>query len=943
MSMSRNEPLDLSRARVLLLAGGASSRFYPLDNIFSDPTGSGRTLLRQTFDRVASRIDDERRPELLSPGQCFVVTGPASRDRVIAELDLPRENVIVEPCRRSTWPAILWALARLRSETPDPVIAVLPADHWIGDTSAFRESLVDAFALALSRPAIVTFGIEPKGGPERWVSFGTIRAREDASAEETHARLIERFEEKPDLDRASEMIREGGWWWNSGMFVFRLETAERALETLSPDVHSRFVDMSRRLESGDSAGAEALFAELEAEIPHPERADRTVDHSIDFAVMMPITARECGLEPLVLPGRFPWSDVGSWDALRELMPADERGVVRTGDVTTLGTRDSILVAEEGRAIETHGVSRLVVVHAADGTVLVTREKEAPHLRVLVRALASHGNRRAIFFESESCVVELVGEGSLERTVLFRVRNLRVERDGDTVRILPLSENDADARAALLDRLAEAPRALVPSVRHYAWGGSVLPEVLGAPAPADGAPTAEAWLTATQRDGAASLAGADLRLDEWIAARPEILGEWSRRLFGDEAPIFVKLLSTRFPPRVHIAFRPGAVDSDRDRFRRFLVERLREERDRLRELLALLGEETRTNAAVFAGWRAAWERWAVDQMRSQWKSAIADRRLVDEAGRFLSDERARERFVSVIESLRENRATLVALFCEVDLREEIGNVLLSPAGLPHAIFGLSHQSHPIDRSSARLRELLVELRREAERGTSEADLARRAEDARAELERLRAENVAPPKNEAWVALEHRGEVIILEPQQTSNTTYGWLDTTTPFEFRDGRVVFRKGDAASGLDDASIERYVAELDIEPRDIASLRRGPVEIDAGPEAREARLFRLIDDPEDWPYFVLYRVDLEGEPGRPARFASDHPRGAFQEIIATRGRVRVSVPDGRAPVCEPGSPIFVPATARGGYVLECNDAATVWLVSVPTPWSEPPVRTAGG
>ena len=271
---------DLARLRVLILAGGASSRFFPLNKVLADPTGRGRTLIQQAFDRVVSKplySEEGEGSSLVDRSRFHVVTGESSREAIRRQLDLDVENIFVEPARRNTWPAILWALAHLRRLDSRATIAILTADHIIGDEPAFRSTLVEAVRVAQSSPAIVTIGITPSERSCDWTSFGAIKAAESdrpgLATGALSACRIQRFEEKPSESRAAEMLAEGGWTWNSGMFVFDLATAEAALERFQPDMAARYREVCAAVASGgsdqDSARAAQSFERISGKIPHP--------------------------------------------------------------------------------------------------------------------------------------------------------------------------------------------------------------------------------------------------------------------------------------------------------------------------------------------------------------------------------------------------------------------------------------------------------------------------------------------------------------------------------------------------------------------------------------------------------------------------------------------------------------------------------------------------
>eukprot|EP00708_Paratrimastix_pyriformis_P003381 GAFH01002155.1.p2 GENE.GAFH01002155.1~~GAFH01002155.1.p2 ORF type:complete len:395 (+),score=146.09 GAFH01002155.1:63-1187(+) len=364
------------------MAGGASSRFYPMNKIFADPTGCGRTMVQQAFDRVCSpsaanvyspssfvtpaHFSGLTLPPAMSPSQFFVVTGHAEVGPMREQLSaLPSENVLDEPERRNTLPAILWAIASMMrapaSPAKDLCVAIVTADHLIGNAALFRSTLYAARERATREPVICTIGIQPSALAREWTGFGAINADQahplaplDGTRPEypvvghLPALPLVRFEEKPSESRAGQMIAQGGWYWNAGMFVFRVSTLELALKAFQPAMHGLYLDMCRALGAANQPEARRLFGQLPKHIPHPLEPAKMADCSIDYALMVPMSMAQgpAPVRGVVLPGVFPWLDIGSWDALRKVLTPDGQANVVVGPVTLDGaTRDSILVVE----------------------------------------------------------------------------------------------------------------------------------------------------------------------------------------------------------------------------------------------------------------------------------------------------------------------------------------------------------------------------------------------------------------------------------------------------------------------------------------------------------------------------------------------------------------------------------------------------------------------
>jgi hypothetical protein len=428
---------------------------------------------------------------------------------------------------------------------------------------------------------------------------------------------------------------------------------------------------------------------------------------------------------------------------------------------------------------------------------------------------------------------------------------------------------------------------------------------------------ELWLNSTWQDASARLSSGESTLADLCAAHPELLGDWARRLFGDELPIFTKLIRANFPPLVHLGFR---VSMDRQ----MLVGWLAREQALLRQLFGAL--EIRSRDA-FDAFMRLYSDWATRQARARWM-AEDELALAEQLTPFVRGPSADGRLASWLGHLRWNRSRIVEALHEVDLRREDGNLLLTPAGVVHSIFGLSHQTHPLDSAHTTLQALFRHLRHLVGAGASDDQLRALVDSSCvATLRRGRA----APKNEAWLPTIAGGQRILVEPQQTSDTTFSVADFYTPFVWQKDRIAFRKGAPSAGLSSDEIERIINGMELSATSLEQIRRVPTLLPATSSA-SVKAFRLVDDPVAWPFFTAHRLDFDGAPGAAARWRGDHAPGVFQQLVVLDGEVDIVDARGQAGTLGATKPAFIPATMRGGYQLVTTGAAQLLVFSVPGP-----------
>ena len=350
---------------VVILAGGSGTRFWPLSRTKTPKqlmsVFGGRSMLQRTVERVLP----------LSPKRIMVVTNALQAEETARQLkdlgDFP-VDVIAEPVGRNTAPAIALAAAVIARHDPGATMLVLPADHYIRDEEEFCR-VAAAACEAASGGALVTLGIEPTR-PE--TGYGYIEA--DTSAVGAGAYPVRRFVEKPDMPRALEVLAARNFYWNSGMFIWRVDAIRGELARQMPEL-TETIDSITFCEPWD---LDSLKAQVEGIYPGIR------GESIDYGVM------ERADRVLVIPASFGWSDVGSWSALPEVMDADSQGNIAIGTrgLVSIDSADS-LVYGNGKMAALVGVEGLIVVDTPDA-FLVCRQDRAQDVKKVVEQLQREG-------------------------------------------------------------------------------------------------------------------------------------------------------------------------------------------------------------------------------------------------------------------------------------------------------------------------------------------------------------------------------------------------------------------------------------------------------------------------------------------------------------------------------------------------------------------------
>ena len=348
----------------VIMAGGTGSRLWPMSRELYPKQFLRLYGQRSMLQETVLRLDDvdAREPVVIcNQEHRFLV---AEQLRQINKLS---HNISLEPVGRNTAPAIALAALSAIENGDDPILLVLAADHIINNKLAFHQAIKSAFKFAL-QGRLVTFGIVPTG-PE--TGYGYIHRGQEETLDEQIAYQVSRFVEKPNKETAESYIASGEYYWNSGMFMFRAKKYLEELEKFRPDI----LDACKAAIQGCKESDEFIKVDRDLFIACP-------DESVDYAVMEKTT------DAVVVGFDADWSDVGSWSALWEVSPKDDKGNVLTGD-TFLHNANNCYINTDEKLIAAIGVDDLVIINTKDAVLVVNKDQVQDVKKVVEYLKANH--------------------------------------------------------------------------------------------------------------------------------------------------------------------------------------------------------------------------------------------------------------------------------------------------------------------------------------------------------------------------------------------------------------------------------------------------------------------------------------------------------------------------------------------------------------------------
>lgn len=352
----------MSNIYCLIMAGGSGTRFWPRSRVkkpkqFLSIFGK-ESLIQETISRFSSFTDT---------GNIYVVSNKIQAEVLEEQTPmLPKENLIYEPVGKNTLPCIGLAAMFAEKDNPDGIMVVTPSDHLIKNNELFRDTVLAATKIAEERDGIVTIGITPDFPA---TGFGYVQIAEDITGDKAIKQFkVERFVEKPDEATATGYLEKGGFYWNSGLFVFKVSVFLNAVKEFAPELYS---DLRK----------------IQADIGNPS-FDKTLDTiyravesiSVDYGIM------EHAKNIYLVEGNFEWNDLGSWESVYQYDKKDENGNAQSGEAIFLDSKNSYIHSDKG-LVALVGLDGVIVVQDGN-TTLVCKRGNGEDIKKIVERLKS---------------------------------------------------------------------------------------------------------------------------------------------------------------------------------------------------------------------------------------------------------------------------------------------------------------------------------------------------------------------------------------------------------------------------------------------------------------------------------------------------------------------------------------------------------------------------
>lgn len=353
----------------VIMAGGGGTRFWPLSR-HKTPKQllnlTGKDLMvNEAIDRLSYTVDKK---------DIFIVT---NKSQVEAMIDATKgrlfaEHILSEPSARNTAACIGYAAMEILKKYGEGIMVITPSDAYIKDNAGFTRILTEAVKAAEETDKLITIGINPT-----FPSTGYGYIKFDKS-NNSSAKKVYEFKEKPDEETAKKYISTGEYVWNSGMFIWKASVILKKFKELVPDIYADIEKI------GNSMGKNEEYTVINDIYPNI----RSI--SVDYGIMEKSASNG---DVYVVPGEFGWNDVGSWDMMDVLHNSDENGNIILGDVLAVNTTNSVIYSDK-KFVTAVGLDNIVVVETSDA-VMVCRKDKAQDVKLIVEALKKEGREELL--------------------------------------------------------------------------------------------------------------------------------------------------------------------------------------------------------------------------------------------------------------------------------------------------------------------------------------------------------------------------------------------------------------------------------------------------------------------------------------------------------------------------------------------------------------------
>lgn len=340
----------------IIMAGGIGSRFWPFSRKnypkqFLDFFGNGCSMLQMTFNRFKNIIPRDN---------IFIVSNNDYKQLIMEQIpDIKEEQILLEPIRRNTAPCIAYASYRIKSICADANILVVPSDHLILQSDIYRETLKEGFDFISKNDSILTLGITPTR-PE--TAYGYIQVNDS----DTNPTKVKTFTEKPNFEMAKVFVESGEFYWNSGMFLFNINTITKSIETYLPEIATKFQGKEHLLGTDKE---QDFINDIYPTLPNI---------SIDYGIM------EKAQNVYMMISDFGWSDCGTWDSLYDFSPKDDNGNVALNCTSQFyDSKNNIVALNNGKLAVIQGLENYIIAES-DGVLMICKKDNEQKIRQYVK-------------------------------------------------------------------------------------------------------------------------------------------------------------------------------------------------------------------------------------------------------------------------------------------------------------------------------------------------------------------------------------------------------------------------------------------------------------------------------------------------------------------------------------------------------------------------------